>query len=194
VFLAKYFRWVVSIRGPTADFHLVPGNRKSTPNGHHVTYTVDASGRACVLKEFNLKANIPLQHMATVFQAKIPNVQWGRVTDTRAKTVELIRVGFTLKQAVRDRLISVDGAIQNIRDALDQLHSIGFAHCDVKMDNVFVDRQAPYVAFLDDLEFLRPVNDPPPKSIRIPTGCHPRTALELDEAQFTRFCSEVICF
>jgi hypothetical protein len=194
VFLAKYFRSVASVRGPTVFSHLIPGIRMRTPNGHHVTYTVDASGLACIRKEFNLQANIPLNHMATVFQAKLPNVEWGRVTSRRAKTVELVRVGFTLKQALRDRLISVDGVIQNIRDALDQLHSIGFAHCDVKMDNVFVDRKAPYVAFLGDLEFLRPANGPPPESIRIPTGCNPRTALELDEAQFTRFCREVTTF
>jgi hypothetical protein len=194
VFLAKYFRWVVSIREPTVAFHLVPGIRTLTPNGHYVTYTVDASGHACILKQFNPKADIPLAHMATVFQAKLPNVQWGRVKDSDEKTVELARVGFTLKQALRESLISVDVVIQNIRAALDQLHSIGFAHCDVKMDNVFVDREAPYAAFLGDLEFLRPVNDPPPNSIRIPDGCHPRTALELDEAQFTSFCSHVRLF
>jgi hypothetical protein len=192
VFLAKYFRWVASVRGPTVAFHLVPGIRKQTPNGHHVTYTVDASGRACILKEFKLDTDIPLHHMAIVFQAKLQNVEWGRVKNPLARTVELVRVGFTLKQALRDRLISADGVIQNIRDALDQLHSIGFAHCDVKVNNVFVDREAPHAAFLADLEFLRLLNDPPPNSIRIPRGFHPSTALELDEAQFTRFCSDVM--
>lgn len=38
------------------------------------------------------------------------------------------------------------------------MHSLGFAHTDIKVDNVFV---ANGVAFLDDLEYLRDVNGPP---------------------------------
>ena len=38
------------------------------------------------------------------------------------------------------------------------MHGLGFAHTDIKVDNVFV---ANGVAFLDDLEYLRDVNGPP---------------------------------
>jgi hypothetical protein len=38
------------------------------------------------------------------------------------------------------------------------LHALGFAHTDIKVDNVFV---ANGVAFLDDLEYLRDVHGPP---------------------------------
>jgi hypothetical protein len=38
------------------------------------------------------------------------------------------------------------------------LHGLGFAHTDIKVDNVFV---ANGVAFLGDLEYLRDVSGPP---------------------------------
>ena len=38
------------------------------------------------------------------------------------------------------------------------MHKLGYAHTDIKGDNVFVDLG---VAFLDDLEFVALVSDPP---------------------------------
>lgn len=42
----KIAQWMSAIVGPHEPFHLVPGVRTKTPNGHHITWTKD-----CLLKE-----------------------------------------------------------------------------------------------------------------------------------------------
>jgi hypothetical protein len=63
---------------------------------------------------------------------------------------------------------------------MTDLHSLGFAHTDIKVDNVFVQRG---VAFLDDLEYLRDVGGPPRNDGRGVTEAV-ATAGEQDIAQF----------
>eukprot|EP01038_Epipyxis_sp_PR26KG_P001425 gene1425-1997_t len=46
--LIKFMRYVSGIAGPHEKFHLVPDVRNRTPNGHHVTWTVDG-----LVKEFH---------------------------------------------------------------------------------------------------------------------------------------------
>jgi hypothetical protein len=36
--LVRFLRYVVTIDGPNQSFHLVPGVRRKTPNGHHITW------------------------------------------------------------------------------------------------------------------------------------------------------------
>jgi hypothetical protein len=56
---------------------------------------------------------------------------------------------------------------------------LGFAHTDIKVDNVFV---AHGVAFLDDLEYLRDVDGPPrPDGRGLTEDCD--TARDQDKAQ-----------
>jgi serine/threonine protein kinase len=50
--------------------------------------------------------------------------------------------------------------MKQVSKGLEELHAIGFAHCDVCIANVFIDFNG--IVFLDDLEYLTPINDPPP--------------------------------
>lgn len=190
VFLFKFARWVVTITGPTSYFHLVPGIQTRTPNGHHVTFTVDKLGRACIVKEFSRDSDVRFDFMEAVYRARLDNVEWGEVTSARMATVVIHRIGYTLLRALVECLISKEIVVQHIEAALNQLHSLGYAHCDVKFSNVFVDCDST-VAFLSDLEYIYPIEDPVPASVRVPRGAHPRTALELDQAQFEEFQNEL---
>jgi hypothetical protein len=63
---------------------------------------------------------------------------------------------------------------------MKDLHCLGFAHTDIKVDNVFVENG---VAFLDDLEYLREVTGPPrPDGGELAEDV--ATAGKQDEAQF----------
>jgi hypothetical protein len=79
--------------------------------------------------------------------------------------------------------------LQNIRTALDGLHANGFAHCDLTLDNVFFDEKMDCF-FLDDLEYLSNVDEPPPsKNFRTTKNCN--SGRELDEENFKTFAVEV---
>ena len=81
--------------------------------------------------------------------------------------------------------IGREEVVAHVRNALDELHALGFAHCDVSVDNVFYDRNNK-CAFLDDLEYLCLVNSlPPPNSNKF--GRNPITSRDLDEIQFEQF-------
>ena len=67
------------------------------------------------------------------------------------------------------------------------LHGLGFAHTDIKMDNVFVENG---VAFLDDLEYLREVTDPPRPDGRDLAEVV-TSAGEQDESQFQILIAEL---
>ncbi len=90
--------------------------------------------------------------------------------------------------AIRKNYIAKEQVIDNIRSALDELHNIGFAHCDLKLSNCFYDRDA-RCAFLDDLEYLTLLEESPP-DVRVSFPL-PDTARELDELQFVEFVKEI---
>ena len=46
-------RWLSSTNGPHHEFHLTPGVRSGTPNGHHVTFLSDG-----ILKEYSSSSDI----------------------------------------------------------------------------------------------------------------------------------------
>ena len=82
---------------------------------------------------------------------------------------------------------------EQVRAGLNSLHGIQLAHCDISINNVFIDMNGGTV-FLDDLEYLTPIYDPPPHRTRLPHGIKPNaitTAIELDEAQFKNFCCDL---
>ena len=88
---------------------------------------------------------------------------------------------------MRERLVSRDVVARQIRDGLDQLHNLRIAHCDIKPENVFVDCQT-LIAFIDDLEYVRPIDAPVPEHIELPQNTNISSARELDEAQYESFC------
>lgn len=52
---------------------------------------------------------------------------------------------------------------------MKELHDLGFAHCDLKLFNVFIDSRTGEV-FLDDLEYLTQLDDPLPHITNLPIG------------------------
>jgi serine/threonine protein kinase len=92
------------------------------------------------------------------------------------------RVGTMLSTAIRDGMVTKEQAIAGVRAGIDQLHALGWAHCDITIDNVFVDETG--VVFLDDLEYLTPIDSPPPHLIRVSRDARPATARALDELQY----------
>jgi tRNA A-37 threonylcarbamoyl transferase component Bud32 len=74
--------------------------------------------------------------------------------------------------------------------AIKQLHAIGIAHCDICVDNVFVDSLADGGAvFLGDLEYCRSTKSPPPVGVK--RAHNVATAEALDLAQLEVFRDEL---
>ncbi len=53
-----------------------------------------------------------------------------------------------------------EAVFQQVCQGVKELHSIGFAHCDICVENVFVDDDN--TIFLGDLEYCRRCGAPPP--------------------------------
>ena len=71
---------------------------------------------------------------------------------------------------------------------LDQVrHKIGYAHCDIFIDNIFVDDN---VVFLGDLEYCRPRDDPAPAGLRRSSE-RAQTAEQLDIIQMEQLKDEL---
>jgi hypothetical protein len=165
-------------------FHLVPDVRKETTNGHHVTWTSDG-----LMKEFHNIAPIQMERIRLVYNQNLENVEHGVVSDER--TVIVLRVGYMLIDAIQKGIIRRDEVVQQIKNAVLQLHEVGFAHCDICVRNVFVDMEEPHVAFLDDLEYLTGLEDPPPSVSNCPNP-PPAVARDLDVYQMNLFICDVM--
>ncbi len=193
VALFKFLRYVVTIDGPNLDFHLVPGIRLKTPNGHHVTWTNEG-----LVKEYaDLKSSHQMQWINTVYQAQLPHVEHGIVQDSELSLTIATRIGRKLKDCIMDQTITKELALEHIRLGVQELHGIGFAHCDLCVDNCFVDvNGSDPIAFLDDLEYIRPLNDPPPPFPHnhrlLPGHPVPGTAEELGREQLLTLQIEMI--
>ncbi len=177
-------RWLSSIHGPHTAFHLTPGIRIRTPNGHHVTFTSEG-----ILKEYSSTIDLrQIGYMSEVYQAELPNVEWGRVVGERS--VMITRIGVPLTTAIAEGRTNKRAAEEGVRAGLDQLHQLGYAHCDVKVANVFVDSSD--IVFLDDIEYLTPVAStewvrPFRNDVQRPV-----TAGDFDELQFDLFRLEML--
>lgn len=88
-----------------------------------------------------------------------------------------------ITDALAERIVTTQKVLEGMKAALEKLLSNGFAHCDISINNTFFPHGIQGV-FLDDLEYLTPVNDPPPHFTRISKDARPETALQLDELQF----------
>eukprot|EP00732_Lithocolla_globosa_P001669 Lithocolla_globosa_v1_NODE_881_length_3142_cov_19.214772.p1 type:complete len:393 gc:universal NODE_881_length_3142_cov_19.214772:1917-3095(+) len=179
--LFKLMRWMVVIPGPNQSFHLIPNVRRRTRNGHHVTWQRDG-----LLKEFLNPVTVPLPLMKQVYAAQLPHVEHGTTVNSHA--VLISRVGVQLRTALLDRKVTPELAADHVQLALQELHSLNFAHCDVCVENTFVDDDG--TVFLGDLEYLTPLNNAPPHITRV-IGT-PATAEELDKLQLDAFLLELM--
>lgn len=191
VFLMKFLRFVVTIERPNQRFHLVPNIRKRTLNGHHVTWV-----REGILKEYRtLRSDQQMQWIGEVYQLSLLHVEHGYIVADRTSIAT--RVGRTLSACITDGTVTIDVAFTHIRLGVDELHRNGFAHCDICVDNCLVDVSGPTpLVFLDDLEYIRPIDyppPPPPHNSRLPPGTAlPSTAQELDKLQLQSLKNQIV--
>jgi hypothetical protein len=181
VTLFKIMRWIASINGPKNKFHLVPGYRKLTNNGHYITWMSDG-----LLKDFNETVDIDtLNRIDEVYSKKLKHVEWGtihRYPSAHSNGAILItRIGIPIKLAILSGFISKAQAKRDAEAGMKELHSIGYAHCDIALRNIFYD-ETMKCAFLNDLEYLTPLNGPPPLTNHFSN--QPRNAEHLDTIQF----------
>jgi len=180
----KVMRWIAATTGPSQQFHLAPNVRTRTRNGHFVTW--NARG---ILKEFHHPREGCVEKMLQVYNARLEHVEWGEAVVGNQNAVLITRVGIPLRDALSRNFITYIVAIEHIRLALEELHSIGFAHCDVVVDNVFVDQG---VAFIDDLEYITPCDEAAPATSRWNVAQEGHiTALQLDNLLFSAFVLEM---
>lgn len=180
--LVNIVRWLRSIDGPRKVSHLVLDQHVNTPNGHIILWNGES-----IQKTFKTGTTKEVvKRIKAVYKAQLDHVEWGTVPSGSARKIEITRVGIPLVVAIRSGKISVDDAAEHIRLAINELHDkIGFAHCDVRVDNCFYDDQM-RVAFLDDLEYLTPLESRPPQNIWGPLPL-PSTARALDFSQYAAF-------
>ena len=184
--LFNIMRWIVSqsASGSNGFFHLPPGVQTRTINGHHVTLT--ASG---ILKEFDHGNHIDMEVIRSIYALNLPNVEQGVVVSRNF--VNITRVGFRLRDVFHKRKMGKESVLEQTELAIQQLHSHGFAHCDICMDNLFVDTDAEAKVFIGDLEFCRRVGDAPPAGIRRADE-RATTAEQLDVFQLQYLSLELI--
>ncbi len=87
--------------------------------------------------------------------------------DISSKYMKDVLIGKAVQKTV--------GLPDKIALGVKELHEIGFAHCDISLNNIFVEFGT-NVVFLDDLEYLTPILDKPPHLTRISFDLEPATA------------------
>jgi hypothetical protein len=178
--IIRYMRFVASITGPKESFHLVPDIRMKTTNGHHVTWTNDG-----LYKVYRKISEQQIDRMKFIYQNNLPNVEHGRFLKNR--TFLVTRIGYTLNNALMKKLVNRSDAFEQVKNGMIQLHECGLAHCDIRLRNVFVDLHSPFQVFLDDLEYLTPIDATP---LNFPE--YPRSAAMLDKEMLDVFYNDIM--
>jgi hypothetical protein len=112
-----------------------------------------------------------------VYELKLRNVEWGVVNCT---SVTIMRVGHRLRDVFRLRALDRQGIFEQIELAVNQLHANGFAHCDICVDNIFVEVEEDGGAvFLGDVEYCCALNCSAPTNLKR-SNPNARTAGDLD--------------
>jgi tRNA A-37 threonylcarbamoyl transferase component Bud32 len=55
------------------------------------------------------------------------------------KSITITRIGSRLRDAIRTRHMDKTSILAQIKLGIGQLHANGYAHCDISIDNIFVD-------------------------------------------------------
>ena len=182
----KIIKWIVGLKKPNQSMHLIPGVRVHSPNGHFLTGTQ----AGLLLKKLPRERleNIRFDLLRRVYDAKLANVERGMVN---CSSVTIQTIGRRARDALQNRIISRDAMIAQVRLAIDSLHKIGIAHCDVCLDNVFVLDSGEVI--LGDLEYCAEIFDQPPDGVKRRFNSElgvPVSAQELDEQQFLKLLEE----
>ena len=181
----KILIWILSQTEPTEVSHLVPDVRRKTRNGHHITLLEEG-----ILKEFDEHKLhvIQIAIIGSIYALHLPNIEHGRIN---GKSITITRVGSRLRDAVRARHLDKSSILAQIRSGIDQLHAHGYAHCDICVDNIFVDSQEDGgTVFLGDLECCRKKDERPPVDISR-ADPQAKTAEDLDMLQLEKLKDEL---
>lgn len=181
----KILIWILSQTEPTEGSHLVPDVRRKTRNGHQITLLEEG-----ILKEFDehKHPNIQIAVIGAIYDLNLPNVEHGRIN---CKSITITRVGSRLRDALRKRDMDKRSVLDQIRSGIDQLHANGYAHCDIRVDNIFVDSEGDGgTVFLGDLEYCRGKDEKPPSDIRR-ADSKAETAEQLDFIQLAKLQDEL---
>lgn len=179
-FISDMFRilvWALSQANPVERFHLPPGVRTRTRNAHHITLLAEG-----IFKEFDHKklSQIEMDVIRTIYSLKLPNIEWGTVN---GKSITISRVGSTLRDAMRVRHLNREEIFDQVSRGVAQLHTNGFSHCDICVDNIFVDDlDDGGQVFLGDLEYCCGKDSKPRSDTRRADG-RASTSEELDNIQ-----------
>eukprot|EP01031_Cornospumella_fuschlensis_P034644 gene34644-41951_t len=179
----KIAMWMDGQVKPINQFHLPPDVRMKTRNMHHITLKKEG-----LVKEFNHGQDYTaaITHIKAIYEAKLPNVEQGV---TNCTSITITTIGRRLRDAIHLHGLKKAVALAGATSAVAQLHEIGMAHCDICVDNIFVNLDT-NVVFLGDLEYCRPMENVPPVDIRRGDSAA-RTAQELDELQLARLQDEL---
>jgi hypothetical protein len=181
----KILIWILSQTEPTEGSHLVPDVRVKTRNGHHITLQGEG-----ILKEFDEHKlhNIQMAIIGAIYALNLPNIEHGRIN---CKSITITRVGSRLRDAVRVRHMDKSSIFAEVTSGVHQLHASGYAHCDICVDNIFVDSQEDGgTVFLGDLEYCRRKDEKPPADTRR-ADPKAKSAEELDMLQLEKLKDEL---
>jgi hypothetical protein len=181
--LFKLMIWILSQTDPVERFHLVPGVRLKTRNGHHVTLNGNS-----LKKEFDRESldRINMDIIRKVYELRLPNVEWGQCNCT---SVTIERLGYRLRDVFQLRGFDRQTVFQQIELAVNQLHANGIAHCDLCVDNIFVEFESSTV-FLGDVEYCCALDCPAPTHLKR-SDPNANTAEDLDWRQLEKLTDEL---
>ncbi|RHZ25429.1 hypothetical protein DYB37_007950 [Aphanomyces astaci] len=159
----KILKWVYAVQEPNTWMHLVPQVRTKTPNSHYITWLKEGlvkelrGGDAEMMPtierlvtkfpEDAVVADNVMDIIDCIYRAPLLHVERGRCHT-------ITSIGQTLENAMDEFRGSRHLIVDQVKLALDELHSLGLAHCDVRPANVFVLLNIKRV-ILGDLEYCR---------------------------------------
>ena len=105
-----------------------------------------------------------MEIIRTWYQLHLENVEWGM---TNSASVTITRIGSKLRDVFRPRNLDRNNVLQQIQSGVSQLHANNIAHCDICVDNVFVDSvDDGGRIFLGDIEYCCAFDSPAPTDLR----------------------------
>lgn len=117
-------------------------------------------------------------------------MEWGEVVPDNTNAIMITCMTSQLEDALEAGDITRIDAIERIQLAVEELHNIGFARCDIVLGNGLVHNG---MAFLDDLEYLIPVNKAAPINTCWTSAAHlGLSASMLDTLLMSAFTLEVM--
>ena len=105
--VVKLCRWIIWIQSPNNRFHLIPGQKAMTSNGHSITWCKEG-----LLKEFQSPARYlrtgvcvsaeSLENIFRVHRLRLPHIEWGYQPPGVSNAVMITRVDELLMQLLRE--------------------------------------------------------------------------------------------